>query len=74
MEGVERGVVQGGGGTRGCKVVSLNVCSMDHTVMDGHMSRVFGLQFHPSDHRILLTAGWDDTVQFWDIRQRHSTR
>ena len=42
--------------------------------MDGHMSRVYALKFHPSDTKILLSGGWDDTVQFWDTRQRHSIR
>ena len=36
---------------------------MSSSVMDGHMSRVFALTYHPSDSRILLSAGWDDTVQ-----------
>jgi WD40 repeat protein len=35
---------------------------------------VFGLVFHPYDSNILLSAGWDDTVQFWDTRQPHSVR
>ncbi len=38
-------------------------CSMSISVMDGHMSRVFALAYHPSDSRILVSAGWDDTVQ-----------
>ena len=47
---------------------------MDHTVMDGHMGRVFSLKYHPSDPRVLVSAGWDDTVQFWDTRSKHSVR
>ena len=31
--------------------------------MDGHWSRIFGLAFHPYDSRVLVSAGWDDTVQ-----------
>ena len=49
-------------------------CSMDHTVMDGHMGRVFALKYHPTDPRVLVSAGWDDTVQFWDTRSKHSVR
>lgn len=37
--------------------------SMSATVMDGHMSRIFGLAYHPHDPRLLVSAGWDDTVQ-----------
>ena len=42
--------------------------------MDGHMGRVFALKYHPSDPRVLVSAGWDDTVQFWDTRSKHSVR
>ena len=37
--------------------------SMSATIMDGHMSRIFGLAYHPHDPRLLISAGWDDTVQ-----------
>ena len=37
--------------------------SMTYSVMDGHMSRVFGLTYHPTDPHILVSAGWDDTLQ-----------
>ncbi|XP_067206557.1 uncharacterized WD repeat-containing protein alr2800-like isoform X2 [Linepithema humile] len=46
--------------------------SMD--VMDGHKSRVFSACFHPKSAYELISAGWDDTVQFWDTRQAHSLR
>ena len=36
---------------------------MSASVMDGHVSRVFALAYHPSDPHTLLSAGWDDTVQ-----------
>ncbi|ERL94164.1 hypothetical protein D910_11446, partial [Dendroctonus ponderosae] len=41
---------------------------------DGHMSRVFAACFHPKNNYELLTAGWDDVVQFWDLRQPHAAR
>jgi WD40 repeat protein len=56
------------------KLMSTMEPSRDTSVMDGHMSRVYALKFHPSDTKILLSGGWDDTVQFWDTRQRHSIR
>ena len=37
--------------------------SVSARVMDGHRSRVFGLVFHPHDSHVLISAGWDDTVQ-----------
>jgi WD40 repeat protein len=42
--------------------------------MDGHMNRVFALQYHPTDPNLLISGGWDDTVQFWDIRVSQSIR
>lgn len=41
---------------------------------DGHMSRIFAACFHPKNNYELLTAGWDDVVQYWDLRQPHAGR
>lgn len=38
------------------------------------MSRVFAACFHPKNNYELLTGGWDDVVQFWDLRQPYATR
>lgn len=43
-------------------------------VMDGHKSRVFSACFNPKSAHELISAGWDDTIQFWDTRQAHSLR
>lgn len=43
-------------------------------VMDGHKSRVFSACFNPKSVHEIISAGWDDTVQFWDTRQAHSLR
>lgn len=42
--------------------------------MDGHRFRAFAVQFHPTDPNICISGGWDNTVQFWDIRGRHAFR
>lgn len=36
----------------------------------GHSNRVFVVKYHPSasDQQILLSGGWDNTVQIWDLR------
>ncbi|CAH1403901.1 unnamed protein product [Nezara viridula] len=36
---------------------------------DGHKSRVFAAKFHPQNPNELLSGGWDNTVQYWDIRK-----
>lgn len=40
----------------------------------GHSNRVFSIKYHPTDHNLILTAGWDNTVQFWDTRKGHSVQ
>lgn len=43
-------------------------------VMDGHRSRVFALCYHPTEQSSFITGGWDDTVMYWDERQKHAVR
>lgn len=31
--------------------------------MDGHMSRIFSVQYTPGQDNEFLSGGWDDTVQ-----------
>jgi WD40 repeat protein len=38
----------------------------------GHYARAFACKFHPDHKNILLTAGWDNVVKFWDIRQKEA--
>ncbi|KAM9304912.1 guanine nucleotide-binding protein subunit beta-5b-like [Gastrophryne carolinensis] len=54
----------------------LTICqpSPSLSIMDGHRSRILGLKFHPNSEESFISGGWDDTVQFWDIRQRHALR
>lgn len=42
--------------------------------MDGHASRVFAVKYHPSSPNILLSSGWDNTIQVWDDREAHAVR
>ncbi|XP_033748756.1 WD repeat-containing protein 38-like [Pecten maximus] len=43
-------------------------------IMDGHRQRVYAAQYHPSTPHVFITGGWDNTVQYWDDRERHSVR
>jgi len=38
----------------------------------GHSNRVFSLKYHPEHPNIMLSGGWDNTVQIWDTRKGHS--
>jgi len=40
----------------------------------GHSNRVFSLKFHPQHPHIVLSGGWDNTVQVWDTRRGHSVK
>lgn len=40
----------------------------------GHSNRVFSLKYHPTMRHVLVTGGWDNTVQIWDIREGHAVR
>lgn len=34
----------------------------------GHANRIFALKFHPQDPNILISGGWDRTLQIYDMR------
>lgn len=40
----------------------------------GHSNRVFSLKYHPTMRNVIVTGGWDNTVQFWDVRCGHAVR
>eukprot|EP00743_Colponemidia_sp_Colp-15_P002144 GILK01002326.1.p1 GENE.GILK01002326.1~~GILK01002326.1.p1 ORF type:complete len:393 (+),score=63.42 GILK01002326.1:66-1181(+) len=40
----------------------------------GHSNRVFSLKFNPADSNVIVTGGWDNTIQIWDIRMQHAVR
>ncbi|KAJ3019584.1 UNVERIFIED_CONTAM: hypothetical protein HDU68_010596 [Siphonaria sp. JEL0065] len=54
------------------KLLEMNRGQGDITA--GHSSRVFSVRFHPTDRNILISGGWDNTLQFWDTRVGHSVR
>ncbi|RKP19129.1 LNS2-domain-containing protein, partial [Rozella allomycis CSF55] len=43
-------------------------------VTAGHSNRIFCAKFHPKDPNILVSGGWDNTIQVWDIRAQCSIR
>lgn len=44
----------------------------DLTCTTGHYNRAFACKFHPDHKNILLSAGWDNVVKIWDIRQKEA--
>eukprot|EP00003_Mantamonas_plastica_P004554 TRINITY_DN1360_c0_g1_i10.p2 TRINITY_DN1360_c0_g1~~TRINITY_DN1360_c0_g1_i10.p2 ORF type:complete len:231 (+),score=81.46 TRINITY_DN1360_c0_g1_i10:1248-1940(+) len=43
-------------------------------VTAGHANRVFSAKWHPDDENVILSGGWDNTIQIWDIRVDHAVR
>ena len=44
----------------------------DMSTAKGHSDRIYALRFHPDNENILLSGGWDNTVQIWDLREAES--
>lgn len=45
-----------------------------HAITKGHSNRVFSLKFDKNDENIVVSGGWDNTVQIWDLRVERSVR
>lgn len=43
-------------------------------VSAGHSNRIFSVKFHPTDSNILVSGGWDDTIQIWDLEAEKSIK
>lgn len=43
-------------------------------VTPGHSNRVFSLKFDPDHQDLVVSGGWDNTVQIWDCRAGHAVR
>eukprot|EP00927_Polykrikos_kofoidii_P022254 TRINITY_DN20818_c0_g2_i1.p1 TRINITY_DN20818_c0_g2~~TRINITY_DN20818_c0_g2_i1.p1 ORF type:complete len:464 (+),score=67.69 TRINITY_DN20818_c0_g2_i1:75-1394(+) len=56
------------------KKLSLVLSGGDSVNTPGHSNRVFSLKYHPQMKDVVITGGWDNTVQFWDIRRGHAVR
>lgn len=40
----------------------------------GHSNRVFSVKIVPHDENLVISGGWDNTIQFWDIRAGYAVR
>ena len=58
------------------KMSCLNTLSKGESFdrMDGHASRVFATKYHPDNEHVVLSCGWDNTIQIWDDREGHAVR
>lgn len=37
--------------------------------LPGHSNRIFSINFHKENANLMISGGWDNTIQFYDIRQ-----
>eukprot|EP00899_Mesostigma_viride_P013180 jgi/Mesvir1/21863/Mv04240-RA.1 len=51
-----------------------NDSSIQGEITTGHSNRVFAVRFHPTDANVVMSAGWDNTIQIWDTRVGYSVR
>ena len=40
----------------------------------GHSNRIFSVKYYSQDPNILISGGWDNTVQIWDMREGCAVR
>lgn len=38
----------------------------------GHSNRIFSVKYHPTDNNLIISGGWDNTIQIWDTRIGYS--
>ena len=48
------------------------LCGGYNKTSPGHSNRIFSVKFCAHDPHTLLSAGWDNTIQVWDLRTRWS--
>ena len=42
-------------------------CGLQNDGRPGHSNRVYSVKFHPEEKNQLVSGGWSDTIQLWDI-------
>jgi COMPASS component SWD3 len=56
------------------KLISTLESSNTHSIMDGHVSRVFCVKYNPIEENQIFSGGWDNTVHIWDDRINNSQK
>ena len=40
----------------------------------GHSNRIFAVRYNTEDENIIISGGWDNTIQIWDVRTGQAVR
>ena len=49
-------------------------CGLQNDGRPGHSNRVYAVRFHPEEKNNLISGGWSDTIQLWDLRRKTTIR
>jgi len=49
-------------------------CGLQNDGRPGHSNRVYSVRFHPEEKNNLISGGWSDTIQLWDLRAKTTIR
>lgn len=52
----------------------LRLITVNSKAPQGHSNRIFGLMYHPKKETLIVSGGWDRTVQIWDTEQKEAVR
>jgi COMPASS component SWD3 len=58
----------------GTKMLTADMRGGFGSASPGHSNRVFSAKFVPEDENLVVSGGWDNTVQIWDTRTEHAVR
>ena len=49
-----------------------NIVNLKEGSVPAHTNRIFTLKFIDDNENLLMSAGWDETLLFWDLRIKSS--
>mmetsp|Transcript_14159 Transcript_14159/g.23555 ORF Transcript_14159/g.23555 Transcript_14159/m.23555 type:complete len:359 (-) Transcript_14159:350-1426(-) len=60
--------------TKTCVTTLEGGVGFHYTSAPGHSNRIFSVKIVPQDENLILSGGWDNTLQIWDVRKGGAVR
>lgn len=60
--------------TKSCIVTMKGGMGYSVQTSPGHSNRIFSAKYIPGDENTIISGGWDNTVQIWDVRAGYAVR